>query len=552
MSLQPHPIPPVPAETAEVAQAAFPNGHPYLDLAVMLDDLFTDEQFAALFPIFGQPALAPWRLALVTILQFAEDLSDRKAADAVRSRIDWKHFLRLDLRDPGFDSSVLCEFRRRLIAGHAEHLLFETLLTWCREQRLLKPRGTQRTDSTHVLAAVRALTRFEVVGETMRHALNSLAVLAPDWLVQHSHAAWVDRYADRLMDDHLPESRPRRLAVALTTGQDGVALLDAIAAPAAPAWLRQAPAVETLRQVWLQNCQVVDGQLAWRADDNIPPAARFIGSPYDVEARYSRKRTTSWLGYKVHVTETCDRGLPPLITHVETMPATTVDEDALPVIHRALAERDRLPAVHLADSGYTAAALLVASQREYGVALIGPARPNVQWQAQEETGFAAAAFQVDWDARQVTCPRGCVSSSWTPAADGRKQGLVKIKFGKEACVPCPCRPACTRAKDGRRTLTLRSPAEAQALEQARARVGTAAFAAAYAQRAGMEGTLSLGVRACGLRRARYIGLRRTHLQHLLTATAINFLRLGRWFAVMPRAQTRRSPFVRLMQSLRVA
>ena len=178
--LRPQPLPPVPAETARIAHAAFPKSHPYLSAADELGEVFTDDAFAALFRRRGQPALAPWRLALATILQFAEGLSDRQAADAVRARLDWKYVLRLDLADAGFDASVLCEFRDRLAAGGAEWLLFEVLLTWCRERRLLRARGRQRTDSTHVLAAVRALNRVEVVGETLRHALDSLAVAAPD------------------------------------------------------------------------------------------------------------------------------------------------------------------------------------------------------------------------------------------------------------------------------------------------------------------------------------------------------------------------------------
>jgi transposase len=179
--LRPMPIEPIPPDTARVARAAFPKGNRYLRVADELDSLFTDEVFLALFPPHGQPALPPWRLALVTILQFAEGLSDRQAANAVRGRTDWKYVLRLELTDPGFDGSVLSAFRTRLIAGAAEYRLLETLLTWCRDRQLVKARGRQRTDSTHVLAAVRALNRIEVVGETLRHALNTLAVVAPEW-----------------------------------------------------------------------------------------------------------------------------------------------------------------------------------------------------------------------------------------------------------------------------------------------------------------------------------------------------------------------------------
>src|SRR5918992_2819933 len=199
--LRPMPIEPIPPETARIARAAFPKGNRYLRLADELDTLFTDAAFGALFPTHGQPACPPWRLALVTILQFAEGLSDRQAAHAVRSRIDWTYVLRLELTDPGFDGSSLSEFRTRFIAGAAEYLLFDTLLAWCRDHRLVNARGRQRTDSTHILAAVRVLNRIEVVGETLRHALNSLAVVAPEWVLAVSPPAWRDRYARRAEDD---------------------------------------------------------------------------------------------------------------------------------------------------------------------------------------------------------------------------------------------------------------------------------------------------------------------------------------------------------------
>jgi transposase len=204
MSLHPQPIPPVPEQTVRVARAAFPRGNLYLKMGDELGAIFTDEDFAALFPKRGQSAEAPWRLALVTIMQYVECLSDRQAADSVRSRIDWKYALSLELDDPGFDSTVLCEFRARLVAGSVEQKLLDALLEKCRERKLVKARGRQRTDSTHVLARVRAVNRLECVGETMRHVLNSLAVVAPDWLQAHSHAEWVERYGRRVDDYHLP------------------------------------------------------------------------------------------------------------------------------------------------------------------------------------------------------------------------------------------------------------------------------------------------------------------------------------------------------------
>ena len=192
MSLHPHIIEPVPEETARVAHAAFPKGHPYLTVRDVLGTIFQDDDFAALFPAWGPPGLPPWRLALVTIMQFRENLADRQAAEAVRARIDWKYLLSLELTDPGFDFSVLSEFRDRLLAGSAEEVLLDKLLERCRVLGLLKARGPQRTDSTHVLAAIRVLNRLELVAETLRATLNALATVAPDWLQGLAPLAWYE------------------------------------------------------------------------------------------------------------------------------------------------------------------------------------------------------------------------------------------------------------------------------------------------------------------------------------------------------------------------
>ncbi len=212
MSLKPQGVGPIPETTARVAHTAFPKGNAIMRLRDALGPIYTDEQFRALFPHDGQPALSPGLLALVTVLQFAEGLSDRQAAEAVRARIDWKYALALEVDDPGFDASVLCEFRSRLMAGQAEQQLFETLLALLREQHLLKARGKQRTDSTHVRAAIVMLNRLECVGETMRHALNVLATVAPDWLEEWVPTAWFEWYARRFEEYRLPTKQEDRSA----------------------------------------------------------------------------------------------------------------------------------------------------------------------------------------------------------------------------------------------------------------------------------------------------------------------------------------------------
>ena len=193
MSLHPHPMEPVPEESARIAHAAFPKGNLYLEMRDVLGTIYTDELFADLFPAMGHPAEAAWRLAVVSVFQFLEGLSDRQAASAVRGRIDWKYALGLELTDAGFDASVLGEFRARLVEQQASERLLEALLVQCQAHGWLKARGKQRTDSTHVLAAIRTLNRLELVGETLRAALEGVAVVAPTWLQSGGPPDWFER-----------------------------------------------------------------------------------------------------------------------------------------------------------------------------------------------------------------------------------------------------------------------------------------------------------------------------------------------------------------------
>lgn len=273
MSLKPEGFSPIPEEPVRVARAAYPKGTVFMRLRDELGTISQDEAFAHLFSQTGQPAEAPWRLALVTVMQFAEGLSDRQAAEAVRGRIDWKYRLGLDLSDPGFAASVLSEFRTRLSAGQAEEHLLTAMLTLFKERGWLKARGQQRTDSTHVLAKIRAINRLVCGGETLRHALNCLAIVAPEWLQAHRVPEWGDRSGVRVDDSRLPAGEAERQAWAERVGQDGAKLLTALCDLGAPGWLREVPAVNILRQVWGQNSHWTEGKLSWRAADHLPPAA---------------------------------------------------------------------------------------------------------------------------------------------------------------------------------------------------------------------------------------------------------------------------------------
>ena len=487
-----------------------------------------------------------WRLALVTLLQFRENLPGRQAAEAVRARIDWKYLLGLELTDPGFDASVLCEFRARLLEGGAEERLLHRLLDRCQALGLLKARGRQRTDATHVLAAIRTLNRLELVGETLRAALNELAAAAPAWLGERGRPEWLERCAARVDVYRLPKTEAAREALAATIGADGHDLLAAVFGPEAPARLRAPPAVETLRRVWVQQFCVVDDRARWRRPGEQPPPGRRLHSPYDPEAVCGTKRGRSWIGYKVRLTETCDADRPHLIVDVRTTTAAATDNAVTGPIHRALAARGLLPGLHLVDSGYVDAGLLVASRAEHGIELIGPARPDTSWLRHAGAGFDIGAFSIDWEARTARCPQGQTSTRWTVLEQPAAGVAIRVAFDPATCQACPCRAACTRSKTAPRTLALLPQAQHEAMQARRREQRTATWRRVYAPRAGVEGLLSQGVRAFGLRRSRYIGQAKTHLQHVLTALAINIARLDAWLRGIAPATTRRSRLAALM------
>jgi len=344
MSLHPEPIGAVPAGTVRVARAAFPKGTMATRLRDELSVLYEDEDFRKFYPARGQPGLAPWRLALVSVFQFLGHLSDRQAADAVRARIDWKRALGLELTGPGFRFSVLTEFRARLVAGGAGHLLLDRMLGRLKARGLVKARGKRRTDGTHVLAAVHDLHLLELVAETLRATLDDLAAVVPDWLRKVAQPVWFERYGRRVEDCRLPKSQERREALALEVGADGVVLLDALDEAGAPEEAGEAAMAGTLRDVWRIHCvREGDGPPRWRAGSELPPVGERLQPPHDPETRHSTKRQMEWSGHKVHMAEACDEDTAHLVTHVMTCPAMQPDMAGTAETHERLAAKDLLP-----------------------------------------------------------------------------------------------------------------------------------------------------------------------------------------------------------------
>jgi transposase len=560
--MQPRPWPLVPEQTALVARAAFPKGTLAMRVRDELGEVFADEQFAAAFGTRGAPAESPGLLALVTVLQFAAGLTDRQAADAVRENISWKYCLGLELDDPGFDHTVLTGFRGRLIEHGLEEKVLDLLLAVLQGKGLVKAGGKQRTDSTHVISAVRDLNRLELAGESVRACLEALAVAAPSWLGQAVDVpGWSRRYDARIDSWRLPTARSKRAELALAYGNDARELLRAIYAPDAPIWLAELDAVQVLRTVLLQNYLITTdarGREVIRrreADtDGLPPGRVRITSPYDTDARWAAKGDDlHWMGYKVHLSETCDntdntdgdhaRG-PNLITNVATTDATVPDTMMTEPIHQALRARDLLPGEHYLDSGYPSAELIVDCLRDYGIALITPVLGDPSPQARAGAGFDRGSFTIDFDRRQATCPQGQTSTAWSPATQ-RGTEVTVITFSQATCGPCPVRQQCTTSTTRRRQLTVRSRAVHEAQHHARLRQNTKDWQEKYALRAGVEGTISQAVTVTGIRHARYRGIDKVHLQHVFSAVALNFIRLDAWWNDHPLDRGRTSNLARL-------
>jgi transposase len=358
---------------------------------------------------------------------------------------------------------------------------------------------------------------------------------------------WFNRYGTRIEAYRLPKKQAEREALLLQIGQDGSALLSAIYAKSAPAWLRELPSVRIMIRVWIQQYYIKDEELMWRDKKNLPPAKLLIISPYDVESRNRTKRETNWSGYPVHLTETCKSQGPNVITNVETTPATTADVEVTDIVHTSLAAKGLLPDEHLVDTAYTSADHLIKASRDYHLDLIGPVAGGASWQAKAAKGFDVSCFAVDWESQTATCPQGKTSKGWTVRQEAYGHDYIEVRFNPADCRACERHSDCTRSKNRPRVLSIKPQAEYEALAAARARQETAEFRNKYKRRAGVEGTISQGTRSFDLRRTRYIGLAKTHLQHLATVAAMNLTRIAHWFMGVnrPKAQTRCSRFAAL-------
>jgi Transposase DDE domain len=353
-------------------------------------------------------------------------------------------------------------------------------------------------------------------------------------------ADWQDRYGKRFENWRLPKSKAQQQVLAEQIGRDGYQLLALLDATTSASGMRDLPAVAILRQVWQQQfIQTEPGQVKQRPVKQMPPESTWIRSPYDPEARYCTKRQTGWVGYRSHLTETCDEDYPRPITQVTTTVATEQDCEVIQAIQADLVARDLKPEVHLVDAGYVDAANLAYSQGKFHIDLFGPTRPDTSWQGKTPDAFDSLQFTIDWEHQVATCPAGQPSAVWAEGHSQEQTSVIRVNFPMNVCMACPLRARCTRGVN--RGLTLRPEPQHQALLTARQRETTDTFWQQYKRRAGIEGTISQAVRSSGLRRSRYIGLAKTHLQAVGAAVALNVIRAMNWLNEVPLATTRVSP-----------
>jgi transposase len=568
VSMQPSPWPEPDAQVTAAIKAIYRRKAFPLAVVVrdMLGEVFPDGEFTAGFGTRGRPGYSPGRLALVSVLQMAEKLTDRQAAEAAGRDLSWKYALGLALDDPGFDHSVLSEFRSRVVAGALEQRLLDVLVVALVERGLVKAGGKQRTDSTHVLSAVRDLNRLELAGESVRAAAEAIAAAAPGWFAAGFDVpGWSARYGRRIDSWRLPTSQAKRDQLALDYAADGYALVQAVYAVGAPDWLHRLPAVQMLRTVLVHNFYKYSDssgkQVIRRRDagkDGIPPAPSRIASPYDADARWAAKGDDLfWCGYKVHLTETCDtptatgagRRLDPpnIITNVATTDATVPDAAMTAPIHAMLAARDLTPGEHFVDSGYPSAALVLSSRVEHGIDLVAPLLADTSAQARAGAGYDRASFRFDFDARVATCPQGQASAPWNECVQHGTDKIV-VTFPQSVCDPCPVRALCTSRTKGGRQLTIPPREVHQVQATARTEQATKDWQTRYAVRAGIEGTINQAL-DLGIRRSRYRGIDKTRLHHILTACALNLARLDAYWNGHTLDRTRTSHLGRLELTL---
>ncbi len=505
----------IPARTRDAVEAMLPADSVCRLLGEKAEEIIDESALAAMYHQTGRGGINPVLLCFVLVLQFMDKLPDRRTAEMVKVRMDWKYALRQELNWPGFDYSSLCNFRKRLYAHGQEYLMFEQVLAYLSRSGYVKSKR-QRTDATHVLAAVERLSRLELVWETLRLALDALINADAKWVCQVLPVSFVKFNSQKRSEFRLSPAQTKEALLA--AGQDGFWLLSQIAQHGQAAW-QDLPEIITLSQVLSQQFDQgdEDGESGLKAKANIDAKGDVITSPHEPSVRYSRKgKETAWLGYKAQVTETVD-GAFPVITDIGIHSANEADGKALEEILKRLAQRGLLPEKQYVDQAYCNGKTLQDSEQK-GLDLRGFIGSN----SRKPVGFRLQDFDVDVERRQARCPAGKKATVFNPSS--QHDVAWNVRFGKQ-CQRCPFNSLCTTEKRGR---SLEISPYHQQLTKRRREQTSAGFVKEMHARARIESTIGELTRRHGLRQNRYRGQKKATLQAAFTATAVNLKRLARY------------------------
>jgi len=481
-----------------------------LELAPKLETLYCAEN--------GRPAIDPVLLCGVTLLQFMEKAADRSASEQVAYHMGWKYALDLELDYEGFHSTVLVYFRDRLEEKEAERLIFDGIVKLLVELGLVKRKGKQRLDSTHILGYVKAMSWLECALETLR--------LASEDLEQEVGRKKRPEFWDRVWELYVQSKLDWRLGKTerdsrhRQCGRDMRELLEWL--DRNDSKLSEREAVKLLRRVFDEQFELVEGKL----EPATKRPSRAVQNPHDPDAHYADKGTKQWVGYKVHVVESVDPQQPikkkgePAEHFITEILTTEAAQDEMAGMAEALKREQEhheiTPQAMYADAGYVTENTLTQAEQN-GMELLGPTRPDPH-----KGPYNTGGFHVDIDKRQAVCPQGNLSSQCSRIKDNY-QGTeyYRIEWGNQ-CDRCPVQKQCTRSKSGRRTLVV--GLRHDLVEQRRREMKESGFSKSMHPRNGVEGTHSELVRGHGLRRTKYRGLSRVGLSHYFMGAAYNVKR----------------------------
>ncbi len=514
----------------------------FLDI---VGELLEAADFTAMYSALGQSAIHPGLLALATLLQHLEGISDRQAVERMEDSILWKYALRLDPEKPVWDASVYTEFRTRLLNSNSSELIFDKLLNVAQEMGFLDT-SKQRTDATHILSAAKLMNRVELVHECVYDCINELLDEAPSFLMKINKRSWATRYfSERPYNYRVPKTDVARKELADSIAQDATYILEEISKSAEADRLKELMSVKILYRVLIEQFDDSDNGPSFKTNKELGAAGKRLSSPEDLDATCGSKRGGTWLGYKAHFTETFGANVPHLITNVRTTQAHVNDSLVFEQIHQDLKSKGLKPDQHLVDSGYVNVEIFSKCQDKYEILALARITDRHTWQGKAGKGFDHHHFAIDWHAEKVTCPAGKLSSNWKPK--GGADGVVNVSFPVEECSNCPFKVDCTTSAS--RNLQFKAKPIYDWMQSQRQLQQTDEFKKQMGKRSGIESTISYLVSKTGIRRSPYLGQAKVHLNNILAAAAINAIRIGNHLLGKGLAKTRKTRYALLMAAV---